>query len=185
MNALDIIKLACDFTGNEDIALKLDEEQELSANDNKVLNTLLKCLNLVQNEVACEYIPLASEQNVRAKDFKIDYSSFNKKPISIVSVKDSLGRNIRFKAFADYLVVYGNKARVKYYYLPQKIQTVESEITECLLPIRTYAYGVAREYFLLQSLSDEADIWEGRFKDSLCAFARKKQDVIMPCRRWL
>ena len=34
-------------------------------------------------------------------------------------------------------------------------------------------------------LSDDADIWEVRFKDSLSVFARKKQDVKMPCRRWL
>lgn len=186
MNALDIIKLACDFTGNDDLALKLDDSQAvLTSSESKKVNTFLKCLNLVQNEVACEYIPLEKIEDVVASDFKVDYSKLSKKPIAIVWAKDKLGRNIRFKAFSDYMMIFSSRAKIKYYYMPQEINSLENDITEVLLPMRIYAYGVAREYFLLQNLSDDADVWEVRFKDSLSVFARKKKDVKMPCRRWL
>ena len=186
MKAIDIIKIACDFTGNDELALKLDEEDDvLTSQESKVLNTLLKCLNLIQNEVACEYIPLMAEETVTTKDFKVDFSAFEKRPISIVWAKDRLGRNIRFKAFADYLMIFGGHAKVKYCYMPDEITSLEGEIAQPLLPMRIYAYGVAREFFLLQNLGDDADIWEVRFKDSLCVFAKKKHEVKMPCRRWL
>ena len=186
MKAIEIIKLACDFTGNDELAVKLDQEGSvLSNNEKKVVSTLLKCFNLVQNEVACQYIPLVAFQDVMTNDFKVDYSNFDKKPIAIISAKDKFGRNLRFKAFPEYMVVFSGKAKVKYHYMPQEISSIDSDIEEPLLPMRIYAYGVAREYFLLQNLSDDADIWEVRFKDSLSVFARKKQDVKMPCRRWL
>ena len=186
MNAIDIIKLACDFTGNEDLAMKLEEENpEFTNSENKTLSVMLKCLNLIQNEVATEYIPLVAFQDVTAVDFKVDYSKFDKKPISIISAKDKLGRNIRFKAFADYLMLFAGKAKIKYYYMPEEINSIQDTLSQPLLPMRIYAYGIAREYYLLQNLSDDADIWEVRFKDSLSVFARKKQDVKMPCRRWL
>ncbi len=186
MKAIDIIKLACDFTGNDELAVKLEQENPiLSNNENKTIATMLKCLNLVQNEVACEYIPLVAFQDVTATDFKVDYSAFDKKPIAVISAKDKFGRNIRFKAFPDYLMIFACKAKIKYNYMPQEISTINSDVKEPVLPMRIYAYGVAREYFLLQNLSDDADIWEVRFKDSLSVFSRKKQDVKMPCRRWL
>jgi len=186
MKAIDIIKVACDFTENQELALKLDEEDyQLTSSESKTLNLLLKCLNLIQNEVACEYIPLQKVEEVKAVDFKVKYDQFSKKPISIIWAKDKLWRNIRFKAFADYLMLFGSFAKIKYNYLPQEITSLDSEIEELLLPIRIYAYGMAREYFLMQNLSEDADIWEVRFKDSLCVLARKKQDVKMPCRRWL
>lgn len=185
MKAKDIILLACDFVGVPEIAEKIGAETQLSASETNTLNTLKKCLNLVQNQVACEYIPLEKIQEVQPKDFKVDYSTFDKKPIAVVWAKDKFGRNLRFKSFSDYLMVFSSYAKVKYYYFPQEITSLDDEMNEELLPMRIYAYGVAREYFLLQNLSDECDIWEIRFKDSLSSFARKKRDVKMPCRRWL
>ncbi len=185
MKAKDIIFLACDFTGNQDIIEKLQKGTELSTSENNIVKTLLKCLDLIQNQVASEYIPLEKIQEVYPKDFKVEYNVFNKKPIAIVWAKDKFGRNLRFKSFNDYLMIFSSFARVKYYYLPQEITSVEDEIAEELLPTRIYAYGVAREYFLLQNLSVECDIWEVRFKDSLSSFARKKRDIKIPCRRWL
>ncbi len=186
MKAIDIIKIACDFTENQELAIKLDEENpEFTSNENKKINLLLKCLNLIQNEVACEFIPLQAIEEVKATDFKVNYNQFSKKPISIIWAKDKLGRNIRFKSFADYLMIFGGSAKIKYNYMPKEITSLDSDIEEAILPMRIYAYGIAREFYLMQSLSEDADIWEVRFKDSLCVFARKKQEVKMPCRRWL
>lgn len=185
MNTIDIIKIACDFTGNEEISVKLDERSSLTESEQKVVDALVKCLNLVQNEVATEYIPLEAIEEVKAVDLKVPYSAFSKKPIAVIFAKDSFGRNLRFRTFSDYLMVYAPRAKVKYHYMPDEITSVEGELAQPLLPMRIYAYGVAREYFLLQTLGDDADIWEVRFKDSLSIFARKKQEVRLPCRRWL
>lgn len=186
MKVKDIIKIACDYIGCDDIVSKLElSEPNLSENQQKTVNNLVKCLNLVQNEIATEFIPLSTIEEVKAQDFKVLYSSFSKKPIAIVDARDKFYRRVRFRAFADYLMIYAASAKVKYYYQPAEITSCEQDLTEALVPMRTYAYGVVREYYLQQSLSDEADIFEVRFKDSIEVFSRKKNQICMPRRRWL
>lgn len=185
MTAKDIIKIACDFTGYQDISKSLDQSEELKPQEQEVVDRMLKCLDLVQNEVATEFIPLAKIEEVHPIDFKLDFSSLSKTPISIVWARDKFGRSLRFKTFADHIIIFSNFAKLKYFYMPEAINSLENPISEPLLPMRIYAYGVAREFLLGQNLNDEANIWEVRFKDSLAVFAQKKKEVKMPCRRWL
>lgn len=186
MTVSEIIKIACDFTGNEELASMLDNgEKSFSSGQQKTIDTLVKCLNLVQNEIATDYIPLVAFEDVVATEFKVDYSKFAHKPIAVIWAKDRFGRNLRFKALPEYLMLFASKAKIKYNYLPQQITSIDQTLPQSIVPMRIYAYGVAREYFLMQNLSDDADIWEVRFKDSLFLFARKKHEVKMPCRRWI
>ena len=52
------------------------------------------------------------------------------------------------------------------------------------LSARVLAYGTASEYLLVEGLSEDAEIWEDRFKRSLFMLSRKKGEHIMPRRRW-
>lgn len=186
MNVKDIIKTVCGFIGHDEIASKIEQsEPSFTQSEQKITKNLLKCLNLVQNEIASQYIPLCTVEEVKAKDFKVEYSSFSKKPIAIISVRDKYNRLVHFKPFCDYLMIYASKANVKYNFLPDQITSLDEEMSQPLVPIHIYAYGVAREYFLQQALSDDADIFEKRFKDSLEVFARRKSNAILPKRRWL
>lgn len=179
----DVIRLACDFTENETLATKIKGEVELSTEEAKVVEQLEKCFNLVNNEIASEFVPIKKIEQVEVSNGKIMFSSFSKKPFKILYVKNSLGRKIRFKVFENYIMALCKKAIVCYSTLPEDL-TIDDEF-DTFLPERIYAYGVAREYYFLQTKFDDADIWEERFKNSLEILCRKSYCHKLPRRRWL
>lgn len=171
MKVKNILTLACNFTDNE----KLIENEETEK--------MLECFNLVRSEVACEYMPICESEEFEIKDFKLLLSNFKRKPLQILSVKDRFGRNLRFKVFPEYLIVYGSKAKITYTVQPEKVGA-EDEIEDSL-PERVYAYGVAREYLMREGMFEDAEIFEVRFKNSLKVLLHKRSETVLPRRRWL
>lgn len=189
MKGYEIIRIACQFSENDEIAEKLTEanlstlDEILSAKERKRLDIYLDCLNFVQDEIACEYKPLIHEEEFKIQNFKLNISALSKPLQEVISICDLKGREVKFKIFPTYILVFANEARVRYSYKPNKA-TIDGDI-EINLSERIYAYGVAREYYLRQGLTDEAYIYENRFKDSLKIVLRKKTKTILSRRRWL
>ena len=179
----DIIVLACDFTENEELGKAIEENESLSDKESKEVEKFVKCFNLVSNEVASEFVPIKKVEQFEVDNGKILFSNFSATPYKILYVKNSLGRKVRFKVFEDHIFALCKKAIVAYSTLPSPLSLDGS--FDSFLPERIYAYGVAREFYFLQSLFDDADIWEARFKDALQSYCRKKSGVVMPKRRWL
>ena len=53
------------------------------------------------------------------------------------------------------------------------------------LSARVYAYGIASEFLLVSGVSDDAEIWEERFKESLFVLSRKRGEHRLPKRSFL
>lgn len=179
----DIILKACIFTANDELANLLEENGELDEEMNSLLEKFVKCFNLVQNEIASEYEPLLKEEVVETQDGKILFSSLKERVVDVVSVKDMKGNSILFKNFDDYIEVNCPKVEIWYNAYPKKL-TLEDELTSTI-PERVYAYGTAREYYFIESLYEDASIWDERFKNSLQNLIRKKSQTIMPAGRWV
>ena len=45
----DIIKLACNFTENEDLASKIENNSQLSEAESLIKDSLVNCFNLINN----------------------------------------------------------------------------------------------------------------------------------------
>lgn len=179
----DIIKLACDFTGNENIAQKIEQSSSLESSEQETVDGLVKCFNLVNNEIASEFVPIKKIEQFEVSNGKILLTQFSTKPYKILYIKNGLGRKMHFKQFEDYLVVFCKKAIVCYTTLPSAL-SINDQI-DSFLPERVYAYGVAREFLFLQSRFDDADIFEERFKNALELICRSAPHAKMPSRRWL
>ena len=80
-------------------------------------------------------------------------------------------------------MAFANTVDIIYQAEPAEL-AIDSEFYSTL-PNRIYAYGIAREYYFQQTLFDEADIWEERFKNTLSIMARKRSETHIPKRRWL
>ena len=182
MKVADILKITCQMTGNDDLAGKL--ESTLTDEEELRKNLLLEALNLVINEVACEYMPILKEEEFEVKNFKIDFSDFDACPLEIYAVKDRYGRRVRYKKYSSYLMVFSSKIKVTYSVAPDKV-AFSDNITQINLPERVLAYACAREYFLHQNLEGEAQIWEEKFKASLENLLRRKSVLVLPKRRWI
>ena len=179
----DIILKACVFTSSDELASLVEKGSELNEEMQHLLGKFIKCFNLTRNEIVSEYEPMLKVEEVASKDGKILFSSLNEKVVDVVSVKDIDGKNIVFKVFDNYIECNCDKVKVYYNALPQEL-TLQDEF-ESVIPERVFAYGVAREYYFLETLYEDASIWDDRFKNSLQNLIRKKSQTIMPAGRWI
>ncbi len=179
----DIILKACIFTANDELANLVEEGGGLDEEMQNLLDKFVKCFNLVRNEIASEYEPLLKEEIVETEKGKILFSSLQEKVVEVVSVKDMNDNSLVFKNFDNYVEVNCPKVKIYYNAYPQTL-TIDGEFNSTL-PERVYAYGTAREYYFIESLYEDASIWDERFKNSLQNLIRKKSQTIMPVGRWV
>ena len=100
-------------------------------------------------------------------------------------LKGSINQNVRYKAYPDYLEVIGHAKKITYSYLPEDLTLTDDVEFYNGLSARIYAYGMASEFLLSDGLSEDAEIWEERFKESLFVLSRRRTEVALPKRRWL
>jgi hypothetical protein len=166
-----------DFFSGSDAAATSQLQQE--ADD------FLRCYNMVENEIALDYLPLTAEQSMETSAGKLVYTAFLRSPVSIVSVTDVYGNRLPYTVYPAYLQTKQGVALVTYSYAPEaKTLSDESEfvtrVSQNLL-----AFGVAGEYCLIKGLYEEAVVWDKKFRDALlCACAQNSPHVVRS-RRWI
>lgn len=168
------------FTGSPE-----DDFVKSELADNRELRLLVRCVNLVLKEVACDYIQLIHRQTMTSKDGKIEYTDFEKPLLEIKSVKKSDGEEVRYFALPDYVAVEDGVFEVSYAFVPtDKGFFDETDFSGTKAGDRVFAYGAAAEFCLISGNYDEALMWERRYKDALMVATRKTTEVVMPRRRW-
>lgn len=183
MKLKEILKLVCEFVGEKEMFSKLENSTELSAKEKEKFERMVRCFNLVNQEIASEYIPYLCKENVSGSI--INFSQLSKKVINIFQVKGKFGLDLLFKVYPNFIEVQGNAKSVTYSFLPEEITAEDDVQLFCGITARVLAYGVASEYLLLDGVSQDAEIWENRFKQSLFVLSRKKGEHVLPKRRWL
>jgi len=184
MTVRDILKLVCEFVGERELATKLKIDQEFSAREQEKLNLMVNCFNLVNQEIASDYLPFLTKEEIDVDNSTLNFSNLQKVVINIYEIKNRFGMNLKFKVFSNYVEIYGRAKSIVYSYLPNDM-SIDDEV-EMLngLSARIYAYGVASEYLLVDGISEDAEIWEERFKESLFVLSRKRGEHLMPRRSW-
>lgn len=181
----DVIIKACDFIDNAELSNALKSNSStLTSEMQETLTKLVKCFNLVRNEIASEYIPIVKEEVVLPKQNKIKFNVLSSTLIEIIFIKDKFGNKISYKLNDDGIYLdNSDEVTIKYNSVPNDLTEV-GEFSSTL-PERVYAYGVVKEYYFLQTLYEDAEIWDERFKSSLQILERKKSETIIPRRRWI
>ena len=146
---------------------------------------LVSCYNLVENEVAREYIPLIMEETFETDTGVIYYSQLSEKAVRILKTQNGFGTDIPCALFPDYLKTQAGKITVRYSYAPKE-KTLEDEcaftwrVSENLL-----VYGVVAEYYLAGGFFEESAVWEKKYKDAVAAAYRAKPAKRISARRWM
>ena len=185
---IDVVKLTAVLLQLEDVLENLSgegqlegEQQEKAEADKKLL---LRCANLVVEEVAAEYLPLKATELLSSDDGNIEYSVFSRRPIEIYSVRKK-GSKCRYKMYPTKLITEAGEVEVCFSYVPQSVGIDEElDFAEGKLTPRVLAYGTAAEYCLVNCLHEEAWVWDKRYKDSLFGALRAGRAVRIPARRW-
>ena len=145
---------------------------------------LLKCFNLVENELALDYLPLFAEQKVVNENGKVDFLLLQKNAVRIVSVKNEAGESVKFRLFPKYLETPKGALTIVYSYIPPEKQ-MGDESDYVTLSVRLFAYGMAMNYALLMGLYEEAAVWEKKYKEALEAAYRIRGAAVVRSRRWV
>lgn len=89
--------------------------------------TLVRCFNVVENEVALDYLPLRCEDEAESETGVIRYEELTMPCVRILRVTDEGGNAAPFKLFPSYLKTQPGRVRIEYTYTPEK-KTAEEQI---------------------------------------------------------
>ena len=119
---------------------------------------LLYCFNLVENELALDYLPLYATQYCNSN--MVNYTEFEYNPIRIV------GCNCKFRIYPTYIESQEIMTEIKYTYVPNNKELYDEcsynqNVLDCL------AYGTIAEYFIQQGFYEEAAAWNKKYKKEI------------------
>ena len=177
----NIVICAGDLVGIGD---QVRDEIERDA-DSKIVQCLLKCYNLVENELSVDYFPLLFEETDSTDTGALYLDSFSKKPVRIVKVVDAWENEIPFKLFPNFLKTQTGKVCVRYAYEPEEKKLQGKGEVSLHVSERLIAYGVASEYALASGLFEEASAWDKKYKDAISAVYRANPARKISARRWV
>lgn len=184
MTVRDILKLVCEFVGERELAQKLATRQQLQEREQQKIEIMTNCFNLVNQEIASDYLPFLHKEEVDIEDGVLNFSSLKNKVINIYEIKNRFGFNLKFRNYPNFVEVFGKGKWVTYSFLPAD-KALDDEVEMfCGLSARVYAYGVVSEFLLVDGVSEDAEIWEERFKESLFVLSRKRGEHKLPARSW-
>ena len=188
MNVKDVIKLAATYLQLEDV-LNMNilggEELLISEQTQKNFNLLFQAVNLVYEEIACDYILLRQEDKVVVENEMILFSDLSKKISQVLRLKNESQKNCAYRLYPSYIKIPNGIYELEYSYIPTAVTIDDNlETFSNKISARVISYAVASEYALINGLYDEATTWKKRFEDAIGAVVSKKSAIELPCRRW-
>lgn len=142
-----------------------------------VKDTLLRCYNIVEQELATDYFPILEVDKFFHVNDKIYYKDFSRKPYMIRGIQDFHGDKVNYVLHSEYLELQknydGGTFFVKYYYIPEE-KELYSTCTYGAEYISIFKYGVAAEYCLQQGSFDLAAIYNQKYKERIKLKGAKK-----------
>lgn len=185
MTVKEILKLVCSFVGEKDILNKFETgDSDFTAREEQKVGSMVKCFNLVMQEIASDYLPQLTKEEINVENSILNFSDLSKFVVNIYEIKNRFGMNLKFRLFSNYVEIEGKAKTIVYSYLPDE-KSLEDEVEfSCGLTARVVAYGIASEFLLIEGISEDAEIWEERFKESLFVLSRKRGEHVLPKRTW-
>lgn len=145
---------------------------------------LLRCFNIVENELALDYLPLTCEEEILSEAGVIYFSEFTRSIVRVLKVQDRFGNDVPFKLFPKYLKTQPRQVTITYTYTPYEKNFDDESDFVLHASVRMLAYGVAAEYSLAIGLFEEAAVWEKKYKDAISAAYRATKSKTIRARRW-
>jgi hypothetical protein len=140
-------------------------------------NNLVRCYNLVEQELATDYFPILEVDKFFRVEDKIYYKDFSRKPYMLKGIQDFHGDSVSFRLNPEYINLIknydGGTFFVKYYYIPDT-KELYSTCTYGAEYINILKYGVAAEYCLANGDFEQAKIYNDKYKERIKLKGPKK-----------
>ncbi len=184
MKTKTAIYYAAMFLSLEEVCESI-ESGEMTAETEKEISILLKCANLIVNEITTDWIPLKKREKITVTGGERRLSDLEKPLMDVYKLLDGCGNEVKFRQFFDRIFCDDGDYIIEYSYFPDEL-TLESEIPFVISApaVRVIAYGIACEYDIISGLTAEATVWENKFIDGLKSATRAKRELKVKGRRW-
>lgn len=127
---------------------------------------LLACFNVVENELAVDYIPLYATHQCSSR--VVYYSEFEYRPVRIVNC------NCDFKIYPEFIEGKEDVVEIKYSYMPYS-KSIYDECSYGEKYLDCLAYGTVCEYLCSQGFFEEALLWKKKYKNQIQALYEVKE----------
>lgn len=183
MKVIQIMASAARLCGRQDLAEFLERgfTEDVSAAEREA-ETLLKCYNLAENEIALDYLPLENAETV-GSDGTVPYSALSLPPVEILAVYGEGGAKLPFTVGADGIRVQAGRVRVCYSYRPRVKTAADDAEANNRAGERVLSLGTACEYALMSGMFDAAQLLDRRYRDALACACRERGGRLK-MRRW-
>lgn len=183
MKVKQIMALAAELCGRRDVADYLDKGLTAdAAASEREEQTLLRCYNLAENEIALDYLPLKKRETFASDGF-IAFSAFAEPPLEIFAVRGDRGEKLPFSQTEEGIRVHAGNVEVTYSYRPVVKEADDEPSISGKAGERVLALGTACEYALMSGLLDAAQLLDVRYRDALACACRERGGR-MKMRRW-
>ena len=187
MSVKNILKTAIIFLGLDEILLTnifTDGGVSPTQAEQKTVDELVRCLNLVLEEIVTEYIPITEEKEISFINKKCKIEDIDSLFCEAIKLHIN-GKNIPFIERDNFIIADTSRASILYKKYPSEV-AINSNLTFLNRKIapRVIAYGVSMEYSFIHTLSDEGAIWEKRYRDGLTSACFTKKEKRLPRWRW-
>jgi hypothetical protein len=139
---------------------------------------LVRCYNLVEQELATDYFPILEVEKFFNVEDKIYYKDFSRNAYMIKGIQDFRGDSVSFRLTPEYIKLSknydGGTFFVKYYYIPEE-KELYSTCTYGAEYISILKYGVAAEYCLMHGNFEQAKIYSDKYKERIKLKGTKKK----------
>lgn len=149
------------------------------------VKNLLQCFNLVENELALDYLPLLAEDTLETDTGTVCYSELSRAVVRVIGVRDQAGNDVAYQLFPDFLKAQAGTLTVRYSYTPTpKTLSGKSDYT-LYASVRLFAYGMAAEYAAATGQYEAAAVWDKKYKAAITAAYRTNKAKKIRARRWV
>ncbi len=183
MKVKEVLALAAATLGRDDLAA---EVYDLTGEPAGELASLLRCYNLVENEIALDYFPLRHRQTFLPENGVVPFTQFNFAPVSITAIECE-SRPAKYDVYCDHLKIHvkpGERVTVLYSYSPAQRKWEDDSSFSEKISARLLAYGVASEFCLSHGQFSEAAMWEKKYREALKAANIIRRKLAVRSRRW-
>ncbi|MEG1608472.1 MAG: hypothetical protein RR348_01245, partial [Clostridia bacterium] len=181
MKMKEVVEIALTYLGDEDASVSAQTAQHPK---NKLL---VKCVNLLLKEIACDYAPLVESEVVEVKDGKFCYDVFPHRVREIVKVVNlENGVDMKFEQKPLWCcVALAKKVEVCYAYVPGDIGVDDECVMSPKISSKTLALGAISEFCLIEGMYEQSALYGDKFREEMKNACRKNSEIKIKTRVWM
>ncbi len=146
---------------------------------------MLRCFQRIENELALDYLPLLTEDEVVTPTGVVPYATLNKPAARIFCVENEWGESLKYKLYPDRLITSAGKVKIVYAYSPAEKNLEGTSEYDTIVSQRILVYGMAAEYSLAVGELTAAREWDKKYKEGVQAAYKAAPCKRLRSRRWI